>query len=78
MAEPGTPAALAVEGLRKVYGTEVAVDGISFAIRTGSVTGLLGGNGAGKTTTIAMLMGLVTPSAGRALVLGADMARERS
>ena len=39
--------------------------------------GLLGGNGAGKTTTIAMIMGLVTPSAGSVHVLGADMARDR-
>ena len=41
-----------------------AVDGISFPLAPGSITGLLGGNGAGKTTTIAMIMGLVTPTAG--------------
>jgi ABC-2 type transport system ATP-binding protein len=63
--------------LRKVYRDVVAVDGIDFSLRRASVTALLGGNGAGKTTTIAMLMGLVTPTSGQALVLGADMARER-
>ncbi len=51
--------------------------GVSFAVASGSVTGLLGGNGAGKTTTIGMIMGLVAPSAGTARVLGADMTRER-
>jgi ABC-2 type transport system ATP-binding protein len=63
--------------LRKVYGEIVAVDSISFSLRTGSITALLGGNGAGKTTTISMLMGLVVPTSGLACVLGADMARER-
>ena len=43
----------------------------------GWTVGLLGGNGAGKTTTIAMIMGLVVPSVGRAMVLGHDMATER-
>jgi ABC-type uncharacterized transport system ATPase subunit len=49
---------IAVENLVKVYKTTRAVDGISFALEPGSVTGLLGGNGAGKTTTIAMILGL--------------------
>ncbi|MDQ0467463.1 ABC transporter ATP-binding protein [Labrys wisconsinensis] len=71
------PAAIAGEALRKVYGATVAVDAVSFAIAPGSITALLGGNGAGKSTTIGMLMGLITPTAGRAHVLGADMARER-
>ncbi|MEN3379065.1 MAG: type transport system ATP-binding protein [Hyphomicrobiales bacterium] len=63
--------------LTKVYKTSTAVDGISFALPRGSITGLLGGNGAGKTTTIAMLMGLTTPTSGTIRVLGADMPRER-
>jgi ABC-2 type transport system ATP-binding protein len=71
-----TPA-IAVERLRKVYKGVVAVDGISFALKPGTITGLLGGNGAGKTTTIAMIMGLVTPTSGTVTVLGADMPRER-
>ncbi len=68
---------ITVSGLRKNYGEIVAVDGVSFSVPKGSVTALLGGNGAGKTTTIAMLMGLVTPTAGAARVFGADMATER-
>jgi ABC-2 type transport system ATP-binding protein len=71
------PAPAAVTGLRKTYRSVVAVDNISFALERGSVTALLGGNGAGKTTTIAMLLGLVTPTAGEVRVFGADMTRER-
>src|SRR4030088_1848361 len=69
--------AIAVDQLVKVYKATRAVDGISFALEPGSVTGLLGGNGAGKTTTIAMIMGLVTPTAGTVKVLGAAMPRQR-
>ncbi len=69
--------AVAVEELVKVYKTTRAVDGISFALAPGSITGLLGGNGAGKTTTIAMIMGLVMPSSGTVKVLGAEMPRQR-
>ena len=65
------------ERLRKVYKTTVAVDGISFRLACGSITALLGGNGAGKTTTIAMIMGLVTPTAGHVSVLGATMPVQR-
>ncbi|MCC6949183.1 MAG: ABC transporter ATP-binding protein [Bradyrhizobiaceae bacterium] len=68
--------AIEAKNLTKQYGESLAVNGISFVIETGSITGLLGGNGAGKTTTIGMIMGLVSPTAGRALVFGADMARE--
>jgi ABC-2 type transport system ATP-binding protein len=67
---------LAVERLVKIYKTVPAVDGISFALSAGTVTGLLGGNGAGKTTTIAMILGLTTPTSGRVSVLGADMPKE--
>ena len=69
--------AIAVTDLVKTYGGVRAVDGISFAVRQGSIMGLLGGNGAGKTTTIAIVMGLILPTAGTARVLGADMASER-
>ncbi len=75
-AMPGPPP-IAVERLVKIYKTIPAVDGISFTLAPGSITGLLGGNGAGKTTTIAMIMGLTTPTSGRVSVLGADMPRER-
>jgi ABC-2 type transport system ATP-binding protein len=68
---------IAVDQLVKVYGATRAVDGISFALAPGSMTGLLGGNGAGKTTTIAMILGLVMPTSGSAKVLGAEMPRQR-
>ena len=69
--------AIVVEGLSKRYGDVLAVDGVSFTVAPGSTLGLLGGNGAGKTTTIAMLLGLLIPSAGSIRVLGHDMARDR-
>jgi ABC-2 type transport system ATP-binding protein len=69
--------AIEVDQLVKVYGATRAVDGISFALEPGSITGLLGGNGAGKTTTIAMILGLVMPTSGSAKVLGAEMPRQR-
>ncbi len=71
-----TPA-IAVDRLVKVYRTTPAVDGISFVLPQGSVTGLLGGNGAGKTTTIAMILGLITPTSGSVKVLGAEMPGQR-
>ena len=71
-----TPA-IAVERLVKLYKGTTAVDGITFSLPVGSITGLLGGNGAGKTTTIAMIMGLVVPTAGQVRVLGAAMPKER-
>ena len=69
--------AIAVDQLVKRYKGVAAVDGITFRLAPGSVTGLLGGNGAGKTTTIAMIMGLVTPTSGTVSVLGAEMPRQR-
>ncbi|HEX7920863.1 MAG TPA: ABC transporter ATP-binding protein [Bradyrhizobium sp.] len=69
--------AIAVEDLCKKYRTHWAVDDVNFNVPRGWTVGLLGGNGAGKTTTIAMIMGLVVPSFGRAMVLGHDMATER-
>jgi ABC-2 type transport system ATP-binding protein len=71
-----TPA-IAVDRLVKRYKGATAVDGISFRLGVGSITGLLGGNGAGKTTTIATIMGLVSPTSGTVAVLGAEMPRER-
>jgi len=72
-----TAPAIKAERLVKIYKQLPAVDGVSFAITPGSITGLLGGNGAGKTTTIAMIMGLITPTSGRVTVLGAEMPAER-
>ena len=51
--------------------------GISFAVRAGTTTALLGGNGAGKTTTLSMLLGVLTPTAGRVTVLGDEMPKHR-
>ncbi|HEY7300789.1 MAG TPA: ABC transporter ATP-binding protein [Xanthobacteraceae bacterium] len=68
---------VAVDQLAKVYKTTRAVDGISFTLEQGSITGLLGGNGAGKTTTIAMILGLVMPTSGSVQVMGAEMPRQR-
>jgi ABC-2 type transport system ATP-binding protein len=76
MLQSMTEIAIQAEQLTKHYGDSVAVDGISFTIEAGSITGLLGGNGAGKTTTIGMMMGLVSPTDGRVMVFGADMARD--
>ena len=73
---PASPA-IEVERLLKIYKNAPAVDGVSFAIAPGSITGLLGGNGAGKTTTIAMIMGLLTPTSGSVKVLGAQMPHQR-
>ena len=72
-----SPPAIEVRHLVKDYGATRAVAGVSFAVPHGLTVGLLGGNGAGKTTTIAMLLGLLEPSAGAVRVLGVDMLRER-
>ncbi|RSN41677.1 ABC transporter ATP-binding protein [Actinomadura sp. WAC 06369] len=63
-------ATIEVRGLRKRYGTAVAVDGLSFTVEPGRVTGFVGPNGAGKTTTMRMILGLDRPDAGAALVGG--------
>lgn len=68
---------VAVEGLSKRFGAVVAVENISFSIERGSICALLGANGAGKTTTLAMLLGLVTPTAGGIRVLGRDLRTDR-
>jgi ABC-2 type transport system ATP-binding protein len=56
--------------LTKRYGSAVAVDGLSFTVRPGRVTGFLGPNGAGKSTTMRVILGLDAPTAGRATVNG--------
>ena len=67
--------AVVVEQLVKRFGTFVAVDRVSFATRRGEVFGFLGPNGSGKSTVIRMLCGLLRPSAGRAEVVGLDVAK---
>ncbi len=63
---------LVVEHLRKVYGTTVAVDDISFEVYRGEIFGMVGPNGAGKTTTIECIEGLRQPDSGSIRVLGLD------
>jgi ABC-2 type transport system ATP-binding protein len=74
---PPSPPAIVARDLTKAYKGRAVVDRISFAVPEGRVVALLGGNGAGKTTTIAMVMGLVLPTAGEVRVFGVDMARHR-
>jgi ABC-2 type transport system ATP-binding protein len=62
--------AISLADLTKSYGARNAVDGLTFSVRTGTICGFIGPNGAGKTTTIRMLLGLITPTAGTATVLG--------
>jgi ABC-2 type transport system ATP-binding protein len=63
---------IAVDHLTKRYGSQLAVDDISFVCEPGTVTGFLGPNGAGKSTTLRMICGLTPPSAGSATVFGAS------
>jgi len=60
---------IAVDHLTKRYGSQLAVDDISFVCEPGTVTGFLGPNGAGKSTTLRMICGLTPPSAGTTTVL---------
>ena len=64
-----------IEGLTKRFGRIEAVHDLTFEVPPGKVTGFLGPNGAGKTTTLRMLLGLVTPTTGRALIGGTPYAR---
>ncbi len=66
---------LAAEGLVKSYRRRRVVDGVSFHVAPGEVVGLLGPNGAGKTTCFNMVVGLVTPDAGRVLLGEQDLTR---
>jgi ABC-2 type transport system ATP-binding protein len=72
MSAAAPPAAAPVEtrGLTKHFGQLTAVDRLSFTVPQGAITGFLGPNGAGKTTSLRMLLGLITPSAGTALISG--------
>ncbi|NKY09722.1 ABC transporter ATP-binding protein [Cellulomonas hominis] len=65
-------------GLTKTYDGKVAVDGISFTVRPGVVTGFLGPNGAGKSTTMRMIVGLDRPTAGSVTVNGRRYADHRA
>ncbi len=71
---PDESPAVEVQDLVKRFGSFVAVDHVSFAVRRGEIFGFLGPNGAGKSTTIRMLCALLLPTSGRALVGGLDLA----
>jgi len=68
--------AIVVTDLEKRFGAFVAVNRISFSVRRGEIFGFLGPNGSGKSTTIRMLCGIMTPTSGRGLVAGHDIAAE--
>lgn len=72
-----TDYAIEVRDLHKAYKRVNALNGVSFAVPTGSTYALLGGNGAGKTTTLSILLGLLLPSSGQICILGIDMIRHR-
>jgi ABC-2 type transport system ATP-binding protein len=73
MTRTALPPAVSLRGLTKRYGDRVAVDGLTIDVPTGVVAGFVGPNGAGKTTMMAMLLGLVTPTAGTGTVLGTPL-----
>jgi len=70
-------AVLSVNGIRKLYGSTVAVDDVSFAVERGEIVGLLGPNGAGKTTTINMILGVLAPTAGSIQIDALDLESHR-
>lgn len=70
------PAAIDARGLRRHFGSFIAVDGLDLVVPRGTVYGLLGPNGAGKSTVVRMLTTLLRPTAGEARVMGHDLCRE--
>lgn len=71
-----TETVISVQNLTRRFGEFVAVDHINFEVTKGEIVGYLGPNGSGKTTTIRMLLGLLTPSDGKATVLGYDVFKQ--
>lgn len=71
------PVIIEVKNLVKIFGSTRAVDGLSFSVDEGTITGLLGPNGAGKTTTIQTLLDLITPTSGTIRILGKELATHR-
>jgi ABC-2 type transport system ATP-binding protein len=72
MSDVENGALIVTEGLTKLYKRVTALEDLSLQVRRGEVYGLLGPNGSGKTTTIRLLLGLLRPTAGRAMVAGFD------
>src|ERR1700758_2166810 len=71
---PGVEGRIVASGLTKIFGQIKAVDGLSFSVEPGSVTGFLGPNGAGKTTTLRMILGLAEPTSGTGTISGVTYA----
>jgi len=71
-----TPAAIEINGLTKRFGAVTAVDTLTLSVESGEIFGFLGPNGSGKSTLIRMLCGLISPTAGTALVAGFDILTE--
>ena len=71
-------AVITADALTRTFGSFLATDHVSFAVRRGEIFGLLGPNGAGKSTTFKMLCGLLAPSSGTATVMGIDLKRHAS
>jgi ABC-2 type transport system ATP-binding protein len=74
-APPSVDGRIVATGLTKVFGDIKAVDGLSFTVEPGSVTGFLGPNGAGKTTTLRMILGLAAPTSGTGTIGGVTYAQ---
>jgi ABC-2 type transport system ATP-binding protein len=74
-AQPSVDGRIVATGLTKVFGDIKAVDGLSFTVEPGSVTGFLGPNGAGKTTTLRMILGLAAPTSGTGTISGVSYAQ---
>jgi ABC-2 type transport system ATP-binding protein len=67
---------ISLHQLTKRFGSQTAVDSLSFEIRGGQIVGFLGPNGAGKSTTLKMLTGMIEPSEGTATICGLDLRRD--
>ncbi len=72
----GRAVAIETVKLRKTYGSLTAIDDLTFQVAAGEIFGLLGPNGAGKSTTLRILITLLRPTSGQAIVLGHDVAKE--
>jgi ABC-2 type transport system ATP-binding protein len=67
---------IVMQHLTKRFGTQTAVDDLSFEVPAGQILGFLGPNGAGKSTTLKMLTGMLEPTSGTATICGFDLLRE--